>query len=168
MPDWPTVAFPALGTTAVLAVTDADALDAVTAVVRAVIDDVDRACSRFRDDSELMLVNGAGGLAIRVSPTLRDALATALWAAQVTDGLVDPTVGDAVRVLGYDRDFAAVERIGPPAVIRVARVPGWQSVQLDTTAGTVVVPRGVQLDLGATAKAWCADRAAAAPPRRRA
>jgi thiamine biosynthesis lipoprotein len=97
---------------------------------------------------------------VAVSPILLEALATALSAAQATDGLVDPTVGEAVRVLGYDRDFAAVERVGPPAVFRVARVPGWQAVHVDTTAGTVALPRSVQLDLGATAKAWCADRAA--------
>ena len=161
MHEWSTTTFAALGTTAVLVVTEADALDDVTDVVRAVIGDVDHACSRFRDDSELMLVNRAGGRAVAVSPTLRDTLATALSAAHATDGLVDPTVGDAVRVLGYDRDFTAVEPIGPPAVFRVARVPGWQAVRLDVDAGTVVVPRGVQLDLGATAKAWCADRAAA-------
>jgi FAD:protein FMN transferase len=161
MDDWSTTTFAALGTTAVLVVTEPDALDEVTDLVSAVIADVDHACSRFRDDSELMVVNRAGGRAVAVSPTLRDTLAIALSAAQATDGLVDPTVGDAVRVLGYDRDFQAIERIGPPARLRVARVPGWQAVNLAVDAGTVVVPRGVQLDLGATAKAWCADRAAA-------
>ncbi len=41
-------------------------------------------------------------------------------------------------------------------------VPGWRSIDLDPAAGTVAVPPGVVIDLGATAKAWAADRAAAA------
>jgi len=97
---------------------------------------------------------------VPISSTLAQALDTALWAARATEGLVDPTVGEAIRLLGYDRDFAAIERSGPPPTVRIARVPGWQAVRLDLAAGTVSVARGVQLDLGATAKAWCADRAA--------
>ena len=158
--DGRSLTFAALGTTVVLAVTDVDALEPAHEALRAVVDDVDGACSRFRDDSELMAVNDAAGRAVRVSPTLLGALETALWAAQATGGLVDPTVGDAVRLLGYDRDFADVERNGPALAMTAVRVPGWRAVQVDIAASTVVVPRGVQLDLGATAKAWCADRAA--------
>jgi thiamine biosynthesis lipoprotein len=128
--------------------------------VEEVIARVDAACSRFRDDSELTAVNRAAGRTVPISLTLRDALATAFWAARSTGGLVDPTVGEAVRLLGYDRDFAAVRRQGPPSPVRVTRVPGWEAVHLDDVTSSVFVPRGVQLDLGATAKAWCADRAA--------
>src|SRR5207244_10112392 len=72
----------------------------------------------------------------------------------------DPTVGTAMQVLGYDRDFAAVEATGPP-VVRVAAVPGWRLVRVDRRNRTVRVPARVRLDLGATAKALAADRAAA-------
>ena len=40
--------------------------------------------------------------------------------------------------------------------------PGWQAVRVIPRDGTVRVPAGVCLDLGASAKAWAADRAAAA------
>jgi thiamine biosynthesis lipoprotein len=40
-------------------------------------------------------------------------------------------------------------------------VPGWRAVQVNRAAGTVRLARGVTLDLGATAKALAADRAAA-------
>ncbi len=40
--------------------------------------------------------------------------------------------------------------------------PGWQLVHLDRAAGTVRMPGGVDLDLGATAKGLAADLAAAA------
>ena len=40
-------------------------------------------------------------------------------------------------------------------------VPGWRRIVLDPARRTLAVPEGVRLDLGATAKAWAADRAAA-------
>ena len=39
-------------------------------------------------------------------------------------------------------------------------VAGWETVVIDPATSTVRVPTGVELDLGATAKALCADRAA--------
>jgi thiamine biosynthesis lipoprotein len=39
-------------------------------------------------------------------------------------------------------------------------VPGWRNVLLDRASGQVQLPRGAQLDLGSTAKAWAADRCA--------
>ena len=41
-------------------------------------------------------------------------------------------------------------------------VPGWRSVALDAELGVLRLPTGTLLDLGATAKAWAADRGAAA------
>ena len=83
-------------------------------------------------------------------------------AARLTDGLVDPSVGTAMRILGYDRDFAAVSATGPGVRMRVGPVAGWRAISVDRAAGTARIPAGVALDLIATAKAWCADRAAAA------
>jgi len=44
----------------------------------------------------------------------------------------------------------------------VSRVPGWQAITFNEAARTVRVPRGVEMDLGATAKAMTSDLAAAA------
>jgi thiamine biosynthesis lipoprotein len=125
------------------------------------VDAIDRACSRFRDDSELAEVNAAAGEWVAVSPLFLSALDVALNAARTTDGLVDPTVGRALRVLGYDRDFAAVAADGGPLRVRVERTAGWRAIERDHASHRVRVPRGVELDLGATAKAFAADRAAA-------
>jgi thiamine biosynthesis lipoprotein len=152
--------FPALGTTAVLLVTDGGALPEAERVLRAELAAIDAACSRFRPDSEIMRLAAHAGRPARVSPLLAGALTAALRAARATDGLVDPTVGQAVVDLGYDRDFAALDRDRPePAAARPA--PGWWRIMLDDRTGEVLVPRGVLLDLGATAKAYAADRAAA-------
>ena len=72
-----------------------------------------------------------------------------------------------MRVLGYDRDFDALDRTGPPLRVTVGRVPGWQTIEVDRDRSTVRIPAGVELDFGATAKALCADRAGAGDRRTR-
>jgi len=151
--------FRALGTGCVVLVTDPARLTNAVDEVQAELTDVDLACSRFRPDSELELVNSNAGTAMHVSPLLVDAVLVALRAAELTDGDVDPTVGAAMHVLGYDRDFGNVPKNGE-AVATLVRVPGWQKIEVDGGRGTVRVPSGVRLDLGATAKALAADRAA--------
>jgi thiamine biosynthesis lipoprotein len=155
-----TVQFRAIGTTAVVAVADRDELDRARMAVEETIAAFDQACSRFREDSELCAVNGAAGKPVNVSPLLLEAVGAALRAAQLTDGDVDPTVGQALIALGYDCDFDDV--VAQPRRVRFAPAPGWRTIELDATASTIRVPSGVTLDLGATAKALAADHAAAA------
>ena len=155
--------FEALGSTAVVAVTDAAGLADARAAVQRVVDDFDLACSRFREDSELTALNTADGAPVRVSRLLLEAVAASLRAALLTNGDVDPTVGEALIALGYDRDFALVGDAGrvPERRIKITSVPGWRTIDIDADAGTIRVGRGVQIDLGATAKALAADHAAA-------
>jgi FAD:protein FMN transferase len=154
--------FQALGSFATLLVTDPDALEPAHGLLAAELSAMDRACSRFRSDSELWRVNHARGRRVPVSPLFADALAVALAAAAVTDGDVDPTCGQSLARLGYDRDFAVARRRS--GRLRRPPVPagGWRRVGLDPDRHEVTVPAGVMLDLGATAKALAADRAAAA------
>jgi FAD:protein FMN transferase len=152
--------FFALGSGAVVLVADENRLGPACAEVATEVDAIDRACSRFREDSELTKVNNAGGRPVVVSDLLLQALEVALRAARLSDADVDPTVGQAIQVLGYDRDFASLPTDGGP-LPRVAAVPGWRRVRLDRERGRVRIPAGVGLDLGATAKALAADRAAA-------
>ena len=124
---------------------------------------IDLACSRFRSDSELARVNLARGEWVQVSELLFEALRVALSAAEATGGVVDPTVGGALRTAGYDRTFTQVfARDGSKFKATFSSAPGWRVVELDDAAHAVHVPAGVELDLGATAKALACDRAAAA------
>ncbi|WP_078655621.1 FAD:protein FMN transferase [Streptomyces fulvoviolaceus] len=150
----------ALGTTVRLVVTDPALLDSCNLLLARHLAEVDAACSRFRTDSELVALDAAEGRPVRVSPLLAEALAVALHAAEATDGTVDPTVGSAMEAIGYDRDFTLVREDDRPVRLTVKRAPGWRRVRLDRETGTVTVPVGVRLDLGATAKAWAADRVA--------
>ncbi len=163
-------------TSVVLRLSDPRGLAAARNVVERELDAIDRACSRFRPDSEIARANASAGRAVHVSPLLAEALALALRAARLTDGDVDPTIGSALTLVGYDRDWLLLERLPagtppedssthqhpfPPMVLAHA-VCGWRSVMFDGATRTVRVPAGFTIDLGATAKAWAADRAAQA------
>ena len=135
-------------------------LELARTAVATLLDEVDRAYSRFRPDSELSLANARGGREGPISALFSDAVAAALQAAHQTDGLVDPTIGRAMRVVGYDDDFGRIAgRDGPP-IVRFEAVPGWQVVRLDRRARRLQLPRGVELDLGSSGKALAADLAA--------
>lgn len=154
------------GTTAEVVVTDPLLADRAAVLVRAELAAVDAACSRFRPDSELAAVQAADGAPVVVTRLLAELVAVALTAARETGGAVDPTLGGALTALGYDRDLALLDppRSEPGAVptpprVLVDRLPRWWAIDLD--GQTLTLPAGVQLDLGATAKAHAADRAAA-------
>jgi thiamine biosynthesis lipoprotein len=144
-------------------VTDPEALPAARALLEADLAELDLACSRFRPDSELTRVNEQAASASEpvttaVSALLADAIAVSLKGAEFTDGDVDPTVGSALIALGYDRDFDEIQ--DSKRAVTVVTVSGWRSVGLDVATRELTLPPGTQLDLGATAKGWAADRSA--------
>ena len=118
----------ALGTLVQLVVTEPAALPEARRLLENDLAEVDAACSRFRADSEIRALEGGQQ---RISPLLAEAIAVALRAARLTDGDVDPTVGAAMSVVGYDRDFEQIEPNGPPLSLTVRKVPGWRKVRLD-------------------------------------
>jgi thiamine biosynthesis lipoprotein ApbE len=156
-----TACWTSLGCLIHLTVTEPARLDAARALLEADLAALDAACSRFRPDSELARLDQAAGRPVPVSPLLAEAVAVALRAAELTGGDVDPTVGEAIVAAGYDRDFTLLPADGPPVNLVVRAVPGWRQVRLDPVSRTLTMPPGVRLDLGATAKAWTADRSAA-------
>jgi thiamine biosynthesis lipoprotein len=152
----------ALGTSAILCVTDPEALRPARRELVRELREADLLASRFRPDSELTALNRRAGEPIRVSRRLFDSVALAVDVARRTGGLVDPTVGRALRLAGYDRTFVAVRARDGSLLAVSHRSPGWRSIRLDPDRLEIRVPVGVELDLGATAKAATADAAAAA------
>jgi FAD:protein FMN transferase len=169
------VTWTALGTQVRLVVAGTEAeLDQARRILAADLAEVDVTCSRFRPDSEIRTLAAPR---TQVSSLLAEAIAVALRAARLTDGDVDPTVGAAMRGIGYDRDYAAMQATiqddtGNHAITQHAitqhtitqhtitqhTIPGWRSIVLD--GRTLTLPADAELDLGATAKAWAADRSA--------
>ena len=150
----------ALGTTARLALWPPEEAGAAMAAVDAVLAALDLQASRFRPDSEISWLHRSSDGLFMLSDGLAEAVRVALEAARWTGGLTDPTVGEALISLGYDRDFAAIDsnrREPPPAPLPA---PGWQRVRLD--GPLLWLQAGVRLDLGATAKGLGSDRAARA------
>lgn len=161
----------ALGTSVHLVVTGPGSLSRARRLLEDHLAAVDAACSRFRPDSEIVRLDHTaavtghapeGSRSARVSPLLAEAIAVALRAARLTCGDVDPTVAAAMDAVGYDRDFSLIPPDGPPVKLTVRQIPGWRQVRFDERRRLLRLPPGVRLDLGATAKAWAADRAATA------
>jgi thiamine biosynthesis lipoprotein len=148
--------FDALGGIATVAVADGDHLEPALAAVHTTVEAFDFACSSHRTDSELSAVNALPGSPISVSELFLDAVQEAVRAARLTDGDVDPTVGQALVAHGFFDGSAP--RPGTSGLsLRV--VPGYEAIAIDRATSTVMLARGVRLDLGATAKALAADRA---------
>ncbi|MDR6621741.1 FAD:protein FMN transferase [Sinomonas atrocyanea] len=134
-----------------VAVAEPSALPAALAGVQALLRRVDEAASSFRADSELALLQRAGGGT--ASPLLAHLVRAALDVAERSGGDVVPTLGRELATLGFGTlDPGALPAAGPrPA-------ESWREITLE--GNELSVPRGVVLDLGATAKAAAADLAA--------
>lgn len=126
--------------------------------------------TRFDPTSELSRLNANAGTAVAVSETMRDALAAALAAAELSGGLVDPTLLPCLERAGYAGSRVGIEPAGLAAALATAPPrrraaephPGaaWRRIELDVAARRVHVPAGVRLDLGGSAKGMAVDVAA--------
>lgn len=156
----------ALGTYVFIGARRAEDLGLAERIATEILADVDRTCSRFRDDSDLTLVNNHPGRWVEVDPLLVAAVSAACEAARQTSGLVNPLLGRPMVQLGYDRDFGLLTQEEETAVPFAVLGPGpamdwWEQIRLDPE-GAVQIPTGTALDLGASGKAWAADLIAAA------
>lgn len=143
--------FRAMGCEVLVAGAGADDLEAIEHL----FGERERRFSRFLRSSELSLVNRAAGRPVVVSAGFAEAVERALWAAEQTDGVVDPTLGAAIETAGYDRDFALVADSARPA--HPGRPGVWHAVR---TAGLLLqLPADVRLDLNGVAKSMAVDAA---------
>ena len=129
--------------------------DAELAAIRRLFDEWDRVFSRFRPESELNRLNRDPSEVVVLSRLFAYVLRAGLGAATATDGLVDPTLGAAVKASGYDRDFSLLgadeQPLGPPAK------GTWRSLRL---SGRLLSRRpGTVLDLNGVAKSLAVDSA---------
>ena len=117
--------------------------------------------SRFRPDSELSHLNRTFDQPVKVSDTLWDVFQYALSAETITNGLVTPTVLDAVLEAGYDQSFDTLPRYQNGHGLQVMPVVNPLSiVTWDEKSQTICLPFGVRLDFGGVAKGWAAHQTA--------
>jgi FAD:protein FMN transferase len=171
-PSYAAVRWRALGTYVHLVVADAEQLPAAKAACEKILAEVDLTCSRFRDDSDLVRANRSAGSWVQVDSLLIRALIESVRVAEATGGLVDPTLGDQLVALGYDRDLDEIHADyanshGFALTLAMPSPPpqpdGWRRIDIDPD-GAVRVPQGLGLDLGATGKAFAADLIAGTVP----
>ena len=141
------------------------ALDQAEAALRQVHDSL----TRFEESSDLSALNRDDREVVPASQLLRTAVASALEAAALTGGLVDPVLEDRMREIGYAGSRQGLEPASLEAAL--AEAPGrrpaspktsaqWQEIYVDEQVGAIVRPVGARLDLGGTGKGFAADVAA--------
>ncbi len=125
--------------------------------------------SRFRAESELSALNHDPRTEVPASALLRTAVRAGLWAAQSSDGLLDPTLVGALERTGYSTSLDGAEPA--PLAEALAGAPErrpahadpdsrWREIEIDDEAGVIIRPVGVMLDTGGTGKGLCADAVA--------
>jgi thiamine biosynthesis lipoprotein len=120
--------------------------------------------SRFRPDSELCRINHSAGGDIKVSDAMFEVLNAALQVTIDSQGLVTPTILEALETAGYDRSLEYVladgssSRFSSSKPDQVDRLDN--AITIDPSSRTIHLDEGVRLDLGGIAKGWAADKAA--------
>jgi thiamine biosynthesis lipoprotein len=143
-----------------LALVDSESVPDQLAQVPEWFEEWEQVLSRFRYDSELTRLNQIHERPVRVSEALWEVLQAARQAERWTDGLVTPTLLDAVMEAGYDRPFDILPHQTPPvADPLIAAPPPLTAITVDHSARTVTLPPGLGLDFGGIAKGWAAHQA---------
>lgn len=122
------------------------------------LDELEGKWSRFLPTSEISRANALAGSHVVVSPEtlLLVECSVAGWAH--TGGSFDPTVLQAVRDAGYDRDFGSVpEAVATLQPADATHTPGCAGIDCDEIIGAITLPPGVMLDPGGIGKGLAAD-----------
>ncbi len=143
-----------------LAIVDREQRPASLERVPSWFEEWENSLSRFRLDSELSQLNLHAGQPVRVSQILWDVLQASAEAENITGGLVNPLILNALINAGYDQSFDHLQEDRLLTFSEtVAVVPYLGDVFTDPATQTICVPEGSQLDFGGVAKGWAAHQA---------
>jgi len=129
------------------------------AEVPAWFEDWEQSLSRFRVDSELSRLNRITDQFVPVSQTLWEVFQASAEAERNSNGLVTPTVLDAVESAGYNQSFDALFASKAYTDLQVEIKP-LSLVLADEKTRSICLPPGIHLDFGGIAKGWAAHQAA--------
>lgn len=139
---------------------DSDSIPPIFDEVLVWFEEWEQSLSRFKLDSELSRLNQTPDKPTAVSDAFWDVFQTALWADELSKGLVTPTVLDAMLDAGYDRPFDNLPREQFGRMVPPPKKHPLSMVVADPTNRTITLPQGVHLDFGGVAKGWAANQAA--------
>jgi thiamine biosynthesis lipoprotein len=128
-------------------------------IVRTLFTEWEQTLSRFLPESELSRLNQQAGIPLAVSDLLYHVLATALTAAQATEGVYDPAMLDQLERLGYDRSFDDLPAVGFEPIVPGEPGGGWRGIRVNPIYRYVALPVGIKLDFGGIAKGMAVDAA---------
>jgi len=120
--------------------------------------EIERRCSRFDHQSELMQLTMSIGEAVTASPILFEAVRFAVSVAEETGGAFDPTVGHRMEARGFNREDRTGRTVRTP--VAVEGDISYRDVEVDGERRTIRLRRPLLLDLGAVAKGLAVDAAA--------
>ncbi|WP_157981203.1 FAD:protein FMN transferase [Aliidiomarina iranensis] len=130
----------------------------VEAGVMAVLNEIDRQMSTYRDDSVLIAVNNAPvGEPVAIPDELFYVLALGYDVAEISSGAFDYTVGGLVNLWGFGPEARITKAPSDERLQERLEQVGYQYVQLDAEQRTVTRLRDVFIDLSGIAKGYAVD-----------
>ncbi len=130
-----------------------EALSAATDVINALAADLDPE----REGSSVHALNAGAGGAVPVSADCLSVLDTALAVGQETGGALDPALYPVIRAWGFTTgQYRVPSRTELDGLLAEKDTA---AIAIDDATGTVTLPAGMAVSLGAVAKGYAAQRA---------
>lgn len=116
--------------------------------------------SRFREDSELSLVNNNLNKEIKVSREMMEVMELCLKFNKISGGYFDPRIINNLEKIGYDKDFKSNDLNQSEADIKLEEISGEleNDLMLDLKKQTVIAKK--RIDTTGIAKGYTVDEAA--------
>jgi thiamine biosynthesis lipoprotein len=117
--------------------------------------------TRFSESSELAELNRSVGVCFQASNEMYQVIQEAQRLAIETDGLFNPAILPALKQAGYDRSMDDIRnRAVQDEPQKKVEKHDFRQIQLDAATNSILLPEGMQVDLGGIAKGWIAEQAA--------
>ena len=159
---WASHTFAAMGTEVTVQLPAGVGAAALIGEVESLFARVERSCTRFRQDSDLMRANADPAAVHQVAPECASIVAAAYDAYAMTGGLFDPRILRDLVSIGYDRSFDDLTAESHATATNHSTPPDattW-TPRVDTRRATVKLGPD-PIDLGGIGKGWCVDASAA-------
>ena len=138
-------------------------LDRVRARIEAAFEQVIAQMSTWEADSDICRYNNApAGTSLTLAPEFAHVLESALKWAQASHGAIDPTVGPLIGMWGFGANAGPASQPPDEELEAARRRVGWNRLRLDSRAGTLHQPGGIELDFSGIAKGFAVDQACTA------